>query len=385
MVTTQLCRARLGGHVRRVGGLVAAAALAAAPLLVPSPAVAHRDPTIAVRLSGISPAQPDGVVVDVLDSELSYLVLGNAAAEPVRALDPDGQPFLEVSARGVYGDLDSTYLAASPRAQASGATVRLGCCPGGTWVRLSRQSMWVWPDPRLDPVLRDDSKDDGRGLGQLKAAEPLATWEAAFSGAEGDFTARGVVERKQVGSVSTEVTAAPDELDVSIIEARPPQIRVAIDGEHTVEVLDRGDQPFLRLTGGGALGRADSADYSAHLRAARLPEEGGAGWVALAGSGPGRMTWADPRLDYSNKVPAAGTDAEGLNINSWVIPVRIDGELHEIRGHSAWTSVAPPVPEDQVEGPGFWRGDRRSYLVAGGITIGLVGAYLLARRKKEIS
>lgn len=386
MTTDQPRVARLGRRVTTLGGSAAALVLSTAPLLAPPAAVAHRDPTLAVRLTEVSPVQPDGVTVDVLDSELTYLVLDNPTESPVRALDPDGKPFLEVSADGVYGDLGSLSLGASPRAAKSDANVDMKCCPGGDWVRLSSKPTWIWPDPRLDPVLRDDTGTDGRGLGELTSDAPLATWEVDFTSDTGGFTASGVVERKQVGEVVTQVSEAPADLDVSIIEARPPHLRIRVPAGRTLEILDDDGSALVRVNSEGAVARADSAEYAAHLRAVRLPEEAGKGWVPLVGSGPGRLTWADIRVDYSADLPAQGTKAEGLVINEWSIPVRLDGEAGFISGRSDWTSVKPPViEEEQIPGEGFWGGgDRTSYLVAGGLSAAVIAAYLVARtRTKE--
>lgn len=384
MTTAQSCVAWLGRRVSPWGGPAAALVLCATPLLVPPAAVAHRDPTLAVRLTEISPVQPDGVTIDVLDSELSYLVLDNASDEPVHALDPDGQPFLQVSSDGVYGDLGSAYLGASPRAVKAGAEVELPCCPYGDWVRLSPEQTWIWPDPRLDPPLRDDAGTDSRGLGELTSTEPLATWEVEFRGGGGEFAVSGVVERKQVGEVVTTVTEAPAGLDVSLIEARPPQMRVAVPAGRTLEILDDEGEPLVKVDDQGAFARADSVEYAAHLRAVRLPEEHSSGWVPVVGSAPGRVTWADLRLDYSADLPAQGTKGEGLVINEWQIPVRIDGKHAVISGQSDWTSVKPPVLEEEVTGPGFWGdGNRTSLLIAGGMSTALVAAYLFARRRTK--
>ncbi len=232
------------------------------------------------------------MAIEVIDDELTYFVLGNDSVEPVYALDPDGKPYLEVSAAGAFGDVDSRYLRASPKNRAGAKVVERPCCKGdGTWVRLTSKASWIWPDPRLDPVLRDDSRDQARGLGAL-SSEPLANWSVTFRGVDGgEFEVNGVVERKRVGKVVTSVTAAPAELDVDIIEARPPQIRIG-SGKHEVVVLDRAGRPYLRVSPKGAFGSRSSEDYQTNLKALLLPEDrGGTGWARVAGSAPGWLTW----------------------------------------------------------------------------------------------
>lgn len=356
--------------------------MALAPLLAPPVADAHRDPTLVVRLTGISPAQPDGVAIEVVDDELTYFVLGNDSVEPVYALDPDGRPYLEVSAAGAFGDVDSRYLRASPKNRASAKVVQRPCCEGqGTWVRLTSKASWIWPDPRLDPVLRDDSKDQERGLGAM-SAEPLATWSVTFRGMDGEFDVNGVVERKRVGKVVTSVTAAPVELDVDIIEARPPQIRIG-SGKHEVVVFDRTGRPYLRVSPTGALGSRASEDYQANLKALLLPADRGAGWAPVPGSALGWLTWGEPRLDYSADLPTASSDEQQLVINRWRIPIEVDGRKAEITGQSEWSAVDPPVLDPPVEGPGFWAGDARAYGVAVGLTAAIAAAYLAARLRRR--
>ncbi len=101
-------------------------------LLLPATRSPIRDPTLAVRLTGISPVQPDGVALDVVDDELTYFVLGNTSDEPVYALDPGGAPFLEVSADGAFGDINSRYLRVPPKSRPP-ALVKRPCCPDGRW------------------------------------------------------------------------------------------------------------------------------------------------------------------------------------------------------------------------------------------------------------
>lgn len=365
----------------RMGGSVAVLLVAVlVPLLVLPVAVAHRDPTVVVRLTGISPVQPDGVAIDVLDDESTYFVLGNDSDEPVYALDPDGKPYLEVSAAGAFGDLDSRYLRASPKNRASAKVVERPCCTGeGTWVRLTLNPSWIWPDPRLDPILRDDSKDQARGLGAL-SSEPLANWAVTFRGVDGEFEVSGVVERKRVGKVVTSVTSAPAELQVDIVEARPPQIRIGT-GQHEVVVFDRSDRPYLRVSPRGAYGNRSNEDYQANLRALALPEDRGTGWAQVAGSAPGWVTWGEPRLDYRADIPTASSDEQHLVIHRWRIPITIDGRKAEITGQSEWSAVDPPVLDPPVQGPGFWAGDARAYGVAVALTAAIAAAYLAARMR----
>lgn len=324
--------------------------------------------------------------LDLIDGHMTYAALSNDAEEPVQVLDPEGRPFLHVSADGAFGDLESPYLRATPRNDTRGATVRLECCPGRTWGRLSTTSAWIWPDPRLDPPLRAPTTNDDRGLGQLAPDEPLAEWQFDLRHDGTTYTAKGVLERRQAGEVTTTIEYAPPGVSATVIESRPPQIRVEVDDGTEVEVLDDGDR-FLRISPRGAQGRVASTAYQTHLRAIGLPTpttHGGA-WRRVAGSGPGKAAWVDQRLDYRAKIPSDPTQVRNGVINEWRIPVLVNGEPSEITGKSTWKLATPPPPPREERSPGFWAGgNAATYLVAGGLTIAVLGAYALARiRRKE--
>ncbi len=212
--------------------------------------------------------------------------------------------------------------------------------------------------------------------------EPLATWTASFRGGAGEFEAKGVVERKLVGKVTTSVSKLPTGLDVNIIEARPPQIQLTV-GSHEIEILDGENQPFIRASSDGVWGRRDSADYQAHLRASRLPEDPGTGWVPMAGSGAGWMTWADQRLDYSANIPTEEVNGEPIIIHRWSIPITVDGRPAEIAGTSDWISVDPPNLEPPEPGKGFWQADRSAYIAALALTAAVAASYLTARLRRR--
>ncbi len=353
---------------------------AVAALLAPPPpaASAHADPTIAVRLTGVSPSLPPQVDVAVLDGgELTYAELTNRSEDPVYALDPEGAPFLEVSADGVYGDLGSPYLAASPRAS-SDRTVMRPCCPNSEWVLLSIEQRWTWADPRLDPPLRRSSGDD-RGLGALDSGEPLATWEIGLERRGERFEASGVLERRVVGEVTTTIDTSPPEVDVSVIASRPPQVRIRVADDTDVEVVSDDGRSFIRVDARGARGDLSSPDYQAHLRGIGVGEVDGEGWVPLAGGGPDRATWVDLRLSLEEDIPTTPTEAHRF-AHEWSIPLLVDGAPARIGGRSVWEPADPPVLDEQSAG--FWDGaDRQGLLIAGGLTLAVVAAYVAARAR----
>lgn len=118
----------------------------------------------------MEPELPPDVRVDVIEGEQTYLSLDNPTSTAIFVLDPRGDSFLRVSRAGVSGDVGSPYLAASRDIVESASAAADGCCPEGQWRQLSKASRWAWPDPRLDPPLRDDTTGDGRGLAALSSS-----------------------------------------------------------------------------------------------------------------------------------------------------------------------------------------------------------------------
>lgn len=367
--------------VWRTGAVLAAAStLAVVALPAPLPASAHEDPTLVVRLSSVQPGLPPDVRVDVVDSEQTYLALGNQGSTAAYAVDPDGRPFLQVSSAGVFGDADSRYLGASNDVLKSAGAAPRGCCPAGRWVRLSTKSAWAWPDPRLDPPLRDAANGDDRGLGAMSSDEPLARWQIPLRVDNRTFAVDGVIERRQVGAVTTTIDAAPRGLKTTVIESRPPQLRIEVREDAKLSVLGRDGRTFLRMGPSGTFARSDSDEYQRSRRAMGLRPKAGRSWVPMPGARPTTVVWADTRLDYQAKLPANGTDKARL-INEWRIPVIVDGRRDEIRGKSIWESVTPPEIGNTGQSSFQDAGDVTTYLVAGGLTLTLLATVVFARRR----
>lgn len=361
--------------------LAATVTLAVSVLSAPPPAAAHRDPTLQVRLESVRPALPTGVRVDVLDGEQTMLGLSNPSADDAVVLDPDGEPFLRVSGRGVLGDLRSPFLAASRSVVEDAAPAPADCCPDAGWRLLSRDPVWAWPDPRVDPPLRPGTSDTGRGLGTLGQSAPLARWSVPVEVGGRTSVLRGVIERRQVGAVATTVASAPRGLEVSVVASTPPQLRMDLAKGTRVEVIGTDGRSIIRVDGHGALGRNASPDYQAARRAMGLPPRGARGWSPVAGGSPVSVTWADTRLDFRQAVPTSGSAAT-LRLGHWRIPLVVNGHQTEIVGDAVWHRQQ--VPEIALSRPRqhFWdSGGAGSYLLAGGLTVLLGGAVMLARRR----
>lgn len=361
--------------------LVAVTALALTVLPAPPPAAAHEDPAIAVRLSDVAPALPPGVQMRIADDGKTQLVLANVTATPMSVVDPDGEPFLQVSSAGVFGDVSSPFLYV-PSAAIDGATpARLDCCPEGRWMRLTDGSVWSWADPRLDPPLDAAAlSSEDRGLSGLAANRPLATWAVELRYGDDEITARGVLERRQVGRTRTTADTAPPGVTATVIDARRPQLRLEIPAGTTCEVLGDDGRAVLRMTPEGSFARADSPEYREHRLRIGLAPEAATGWVPIDRAT--KVSWADPRLGYAGP-PPLGAGEGTVPLGRWRIPVVVNGQAGEIAGTHVWVSKPAPLAGERAAPPaaGDDRGGPAAYLVGALLTLAVVAAYLLARRR----
>lgn len=346
-------------------------------LLAPPLAHAHADPNIEVRLDAIRPALPSGVDVTVLDAAVAYLTVSNPTPTPATVLDPDGQPILQVSSAGVVGDLSSPFLPTTGRESLNAESVTLPCCPDGRWAELSTETSWAWPDPRLDPPALRSPQGVQRGLASLQDGEPLARWSIGLRYGDQKYTVDGVLDQRPLGQIRTAIQAAPAGISVSVIEARPPQVRLVRPRGTMVVVLGRDGKPFLRITDEVALARSASLEYNIHRRAVGLIPKTGKAWVPFGdGSSSAPVVWADQRVGPA--ATPAGLGAERVTLAQWTIPVEVNGRADVIRGMTFFEPKLETPGDPNSDSP-VWN-NRTSYLLAGGLTLVLVVAYRFSRR-----
>lgn len=360
--------------------LVAATVFAVVSLLAPPPAGAHSNPAIVVRLSDVRPALPSGADLRVLSSMgvAAQLAVTNATETPVEVLEPTGEPFLRVSAKGVVGDVTSPYLAVPGKVVAR-ATPAPADGADGRWMQLHDEGAWSWADPRLDAPLDPAALDRGdRGLASLDTGRPLATWEIGVRYGPTGSTVTGVLERRQSGRVSTTLETVPPGVTATVIDARRPQLVVETRPGTILEVLGRDERPVLRMGPQGTFARVDSPEYREHRLAIGLAPEAGTGWVRIAAHS--RIQWADPRLRYSGERPAGA--AEGtVALGRWRIPVLVDGQAADMVGNHAWETSLPALGTPSAASDAALDGPV-PYLVGALLTAAVVAAYLLARRRE---
>jgi hypothetical protein len=369
---------------RAVGAVLVVVATLVASVLAPPRAVAHSNPALSVRFAGVQPLLPRQVKVSLVDSEVTYLELTNTSSTAAYALDADGVPFLAVSSEGVFGDTDSRYLGRTGVDTASAKPANLPCCPSGHWVRLSKDTSWIWADPRLDPPQLLVTQTGGnRGLASLTRNAPLATWKVGLSYAKQTFVASGDVVLRGGGYLRTEVQHVPSGFDVSVIDGRQPQIRMLTPPTATVEVLGDDNMAFIRVSPRGAQGLSESVGYRFHRLAIGLDLQNGSGWVPMEVGGPNKVTWADYRLNHGDVLPIASHQE---TLGTWTIPLLVDGQREVISGVTIWTPAAAPLA---LLGPAVKKtkvfAGVSGYLIAGGFTFVLIVAFLFARRRSNQS
>ena len=123
------------------------------------------DPTLVSTLTGVEPALPPGVLVQVRTSLAPQMVVANPTPVPLTLLDPTGVPFARVSSGGVEGNVDSPFFHVSlnppdaPPAQLPPGAVQNA---PARWAPVSTSPEWGWFDPRLQPDVGSSGGPGGR-------------------------------------------------------------------------------------------------------------------------------------------------------------------------------------------------------------------------------
>ncbi|MCD2195157.1 hypothetical protein LQ327_17455 [Actinomycetospora endophytica] len=386
---------RSNGRRFRLLAVVLAAALAALGLGSGAAWADGSDPTLVSTLTGVEPALPPGVLVQVQTSVAPQMVVANPTPVPLTLLDPTGVPFAQVSSAGVQGNVNSPFFHVSlnppdappaqlPPGAAQNAPVR--------WVPVSASPEWGWFDPRLQP---DVNSGAGPG-GQDSAQDPsdptqqritvLAHWRIGMTYGATPVAAVGELERRPVvGRFDTTVDpVATPGLTATVAAGTVPAMFLQVPDGHTVEVLGRNGQPWLRAGPTGTDADTGSAEYLAD-RAGR-GEDGpvGVGWTHLSDDGSS-LTWLDRRLGWSNTVPPpAALAASGpTELARWTVPLRVDGAPAQLTGAVRWMPTKAVLAQQGQDDPWASRPWVTISLICGGVL--LAGALLLLLRRARSS
>ena len=361
------------------------AALAALLCLVlhAAPAAAHEsDPQVQSELASVQPSLPDEVVLQVQANIAPQLVADNPTDVELDVIDDEGQPFLRLSSRGVFANLESldfyttNNFAGSSAAAPRSVLARTAPAPP-RWAQLSRGSSWGWFDHRLDvesPTIRDRSRPADLGI-----------WEVPLEYGGRPVIVQGVTRFEPLrGTFEVTVDPAPDGSTAQALQGRLPGLFLTNTGGPPVTVLDQDGQPYVRLDPAGSVLNVNSRLHLEDLRArgetaAAVPPAG----VSFEPLPSTSRTWLDSRLRYEDGVPPerALTSREPTVLGTWRIPVLVGARPSELTGQIRWV----PRPADEFAArSGASDPAGRSGVLTAGLLVGggalLLAVALLARR-----
>ena len=318
---------------RPAPALVALLTLVASVLLVgaaATPASAHGgivpQPVVTDLPDGLPGLQATGLV-----AYAPRIRVTNDAAEPLTVVDDTGQPWLRISADGVYADLSVRAWSESLDSSGRGVDPDASVEPG--WTQVSALSTWEWFDtvllPRTGeenhewsiPVEVDGQFDEIRG--QLRESDLEGRWAT-------DLQTDGVV-----GGAQQTVVSGP--VPVIIVQL--------LDAEEVV-VIGRHGEPLLRLTEAGFEVNRASPTWNDH---ARLDPNTPVGDVVedpdaepvweMQLEGAPTATWLDVRAASPDVVP----QSRSATSIAAEIPIVVDGERHEVPVETSWVGDEVPL------------------------------------------
>lgn len=334
--------------VRMTARAVAALLLSvlAATAFAAVPAWAHgSDPTLVPSLTGIRPALPDDVVVQVRTGYSEQVLVANPTDVPLTVLDPHGVPFLRLSAAGVFANVTDPFFHGTANPPDAPPQIpefaRAGAAP--RWVQVSADVSYGWFEPRLHPVAPGAEPVGGRQGELPQRREVVANWEVPMRYGDQRVSVRGVLERRPITGMFR-VTADPrsDQLQVSVAQGQIPAVALQAPTGAEVTVLGADGVPFLRIEDAVVTANPGSRTFRDNPQFATSPAAPD-GWVQVS---TGTSTsWLDSRLKYRADRPPddVATGDEVVELTRWTIPVTVDGEARELSGSVGWVPDAAAV------------------------------------------
>jgi hypothetical protein len=359
---------------RRAGRLATAALLL---LLAPAlPAAAHEgDPRVVTELAEVSPALPDGVVVQVQASLAAQLVADNPTPAPLEVLDEAGRPFLRLSAAGVEADVASpAFLATS---SPSGVVPPAAGGPA-RWRTISTGTSWGWFDHRLHPERLAAPPDTTRAV-------ELGTWSVPLRYDGEPVEVRGRTRfQPLLGGFAVTADPGPAGVVVQVLPGRLPGLRVEPPPGRTLLVRGADGEPYARL---GPQGLEVNSASRTHVedRAARGelvdPPAPGPRWTPPDPSVTAH-TWLDARLRYPEDLPPDDVLRRGepVVLQRWSVPVEVDGAPAALTGEVRWVPDPAGQAAAGATGADGAGAPAAAWLLAAAVGA-LVGAVVLLRRR----
>jgi hypothetical protein len=302
---------------------------AAAVVLGASPARAHGgDPTLVPQIDSITPALPAGVVVQVRTGVSEQMLVANPTAAVLTVLDPDGTPFLQISAAGVRGNVADPFFHRTLNPPDVPAPVPASAKPDAkpVWVRLAKTGEFGWFEPRLHTNTPGTEAKTG----------VVSTWQIGMRLGADPVTVTGDLERRAVtGTFLPTVDPRADGLTVTVAPGQVPALLLIVPEGHRVVVGGSDGKDFLRVDSRGAFANTGSSNFRSNPdfvdRAGRRQ-----GWVKVGDAA--RVRWLDTRLQYAADRPPEVVERAGqrADLGRWRIPMTVDGASAPLEGTVSW-------------------------------------------------
>ena len=325
---------------RRAGGL--ALALLCASAAAPAAAGAHGEASPLIR-SVVEKVEPriSGVTFTPVRGPAALVRVVNRTDEDVEILSIDGEPFLRVGPRGVFGNTRSPAWFESGNPDGQGVP---GLRPGGKprWRLFGRRPAWEYYEHRLHPstVAVPRSVRDER--------EPVRLRGFSVPFRHGGRAAKvvGRVEfRPVLGRFAAELQSSAQPLpgvSVTLLPGSHPGLLVQNTSGRPIVVGGSEGEPYARIGPRGVHVNQRSPQHVEDLqRQGRLPRV-----AADARARPlwrrvqtvPSFTWIEPRAAYEREQPpdAALRGDEPVRLVGWRVPVSGAGRRAEIRGTTTW-------------------------------------------------
>lgn len=285
----------------------------------------------------MTPALPEGVVIQVRTSIAEELVAENSTATPLLILGDDGRPFLRISAAGVEADLarPDWYRSNSPFGS---ATIPLSAYPGAPaqWRTVSTGSSWGWFDHRLHP-------GPATVPGEPQRRTRVGEWQVVVEYGTTRSVVRGHLDVVPVlGTFTVTADPAPQGLVVAALPGRLPGLFLTDPAGLPVVVSGLDGLPFLRLDAKGVEVDVGSPSWAEDRRARGESVPPGSArprWRRLAATPT--MTWLDPRLSYGAALPP--DPSRSADLRRWQVPITVQGRPTALTGVIRWVSNGRPA------------------------------------------
>ncbi len=336
-------------------------------------------------LDPLPPELPDTVEIRVVATQVSSLLeVTNPTGEVLEVQQADGTPWLRIEAGGVHvasGAVD-TYATTNP----TGGSVPRDVLDGSReneWVRVSDEPTWSWFEHRMHP----EGVVPAEGAAGEDGPRRLLDWEVPIRFGQQDLVLGGGLElRPPTGAIGVELTSdVPAGVTVQALAGGIPGLLLGLGGADEAVVIGLSGEDYLRYSAGGVEVDVASATHRA-VEAARgrdlppLPGSAGPDWqqVSATPTHAWLETRARPPIDLPTTVREGG---EVVDLLTWEVPLRIDGELVVLRGVTRWlplAEVGSGAVGDQGE-PGWVR----PVALAGVGAVALVGVGVVVRRRRR--